>query len=156
MPRLADLTAAEREYLIGRLKDFQGFGDAPRAQCPPLAHSRIAVVTTAGLHVAGDAPFSEAGAGAYRVIPGNVPSGDLLMSHFSTNFDRTGFQQDVNVVFPIDRLKALVAEGVVGSVAAYHYSFMGAAPAPAIEPHARTIAGLLKRDKVDAVLLTPV
>lgn len=26
------------------------------------------------------------------------------MSHLSINFDRTGFQQDINVVFPIDRL----------------------------------------------------
>jgi hypothetical protein len=35
-------------------------------------------------------------------------------------------------------------------------SFMGAARLPSIEPTARAVAGLLKRDAVDAVLLTPV
>lgn len=45
------------------------------------------------------------------------------MSHVSTNFDRTGFQQDWNIVFPLDRLQELAAKGIIGSVAAYHYSF---------------------------------
>ena len=48
------------------------------------------------------------------------------MSHISTNFDRTGFQQDINVVFPVDRLRELAARGTIGSVADFHYSFMGA------------------------------
>ena len=78
------------------------------------------------------------------------------MSHLSSNFDRTGFEQDVNVVFPIDRLKELVADGVVGSVAGYHYAFMGAARLPSLEPRVRRVAALLKQDAVDAVLLTPV
>ena len=78
------------------------------------------------------------------------------MSHLSINFDRTGFQQDVNVVFPIDRLHELVRDGMIGSAADYHYAFMGAAPIRQLEPRARQLAGLLKRDRVDAVLLTPV
>lgn len=44
------------------------------------------------------------------------------MSHISTNDDRTGYQQDIHVVFSIERLKELVEEG---NVAQYHYSFMG-------------------------------
>jgi hypothetical protein len=36
------------------------------------------------------------------------------------------FQEDWNVVFPLDRLNELAAEGTIGSVAATHYSFMGA------------------------------
>ena len=156
MVRLADVTSTEREYLLGRLKDLEGFGSAAWVTGPPLARRRIAIVTTAGLHVASDEPYLEATAADYHVIPANVSASELVISHYSTNFDRTGFQQDVNVVFPIDRLKDLATEGLIGSVAAYHYSFMGATPPRLLEPQARTLAGLLKKDAVDGVLLTPV
>mgnify|MGYP001213451714 CR=1 FL=1 len=94
--------------------------------------------------------------GDYRVIPGDIKAGDLVMSHISTNFDRTGFQQDWNIVFPLDRLHELASEGIIGSVASYHYSFMGAADPAEMEPAARNLASLLKGDRVDGVLLVPV
>jgi D-proline reductase (dithiol) PrdB len=78
------------------------------------------------------------------------------MSHQSVNFDRTGYQEDHNVAFPIDRLNELAHRGVIGSVARHHYSFMGATQIRALEGKARELAGLLKADSVDAVLLTPV
>jgi len=78
------------------------------------------------------------------------------MTHISTNFDRTGFQQDWNVVFPLERLRELAAEGIIGSVAAYHYSFMGATDPAEMEPAARNLALLLKGDRVDGALLVPV
>jgi D-proline reductase (dithiol) PrdB len=122
----------------------------------------VAIVTTAGLHRPDDRPFGVGGGraadfpGDYRVIPGDTDPGTLLMSHISVNFDRTGFQRDWNVVFPLDRLTELAAAGVIGSVAGYHYSFMGAAPPEQLEQPARRLAGLLRRDAVDAVLLVPV
>jgi D-proline reductase (dithiol) PrdB len=78
------------------------------------------------------------------------------MSHASTNFDRSGFQQDWNIVFPVDRLREFVDEGVIGSLADFHYSFMGAMDPVDIEPSARKIADLLLKDAVNAVLLVPV
>ena len=79
------------------------------------------------------------------------------MSHVSTNFDRTGFQQDWNVVFPLDRLRELVDAGIVGSLARDHYSFMGAiGDPPALEAPARKLAKTLRADGVDAALLVPV
>jgi D-proline reductase (dithiol) PrdB len=59
-------------------------------------------------------------------------------------------------VFPLDRLNELAAEGEIGSVAATHYSFMGATDPVQMEPHARELAGRLKADGVDAVILSPV
>jgi D-proline reductase (dithiol) PrdB len=94
--------------------------------------------------------------GDYRIIPGTIQARDLVMTHISTNFDRTGFQQDWNVVFPLDRLRELAAEGIIGSVAAYHYSFMGAADPSTMEASAKRLAGPLKGDQVDAALLVPV
>ncbi len=120
-----------------------------------LARRRVSLISTAGLHRRGDRPFAGM-TGDYRVIPGDIRAKDLVMTHISTNFDRTGFQRDWNVVFPLDRLRELAGERMVGSVAAYHYSFMGATDPAAMEPAARNLAELLKRDRVDAALLVPV
>ena len=78
------------------------------------------------------------------------------MSHVSANFDRTGFQQDWNVVFPLDRLRELADQGAIGSLAAYHYSFMGGTKPERMEGDARNLAGILSNDGVNAVLLVPV
>lgn len=73
------------------------------------------------------------------------------------NFDRSGFREDPNLVFPLDRLKELASDGTIGSAADFHYSFMDAPfPPTQFEPRARELAGLLARDKVDAALLIPV
>lgn len=125
------------------------------ASGPELRKRRVAILSTAGLHRRGDRPF-EGMTGDYRIIPGDITARELVMTHLSTNFDRTGFQRDWNVVFPLDRLKELAAGGTIGSVAGYHYSFMGATHPAAMEPAVRTIAGFLKGDRVDAALLVPV
>ncbi len=157
MVRLADLSDGERDFLLGKLKELSGFDGHPWVMGPSLNKRRVAIITTSGIHRVGDRPFADgAAASDYRVIPGSISAGDLVMSHLSTNFDRSGFQQDINVVFPIDRLKELAVEGAIGEVADYHYSFMGAAPVRSLELKARQLAGLLKKDRVDAVLLTPV
>lgn len=157
MVRLADLSKSERDYLLARTQALAGFDGRPWTKCPPLARTRVAIVTTAGLHRHHDRPFADgAGAAGYRVIPGDVAANELVQSHLSVNFDRTGFEQDVNVVFPLDRLRELARAGVIGGVADYHYSFMGAAPHAQLEPRARQLAGLLKKDRVDAVVLSPV
>jgi D-proline reductase (dithiol) PrdB len=79
------------------------------------------------------------------------------MSHSSANFDRSGFVEDVNLVFPIRRFQELLADKAIGSLADVHYSFMGAGLMPKVyEKSAMQVAGLLKQDQVDAVFLTPV
>ncbi|MGA0023258.1 MAG: glycine/sarcosine/betaine reductase selenoprotein B family protein [Burkholderiales bacterium] len=155
MARLSDLPEFERQHHLDKIRDLPDFGATPFVPGPPLRERRVAIITTSGVHVRGDRPFPP-GAADYRVIPGDTPHADLIMSHSSVNFDRSGFQEDVNVVFPLDRLRELQAEGVVGSVSDYHYAFMGAAPVRAHAAQARELAALLKKDKVDAVLLTPV
>lgn len=131
------------------------FHENPWVTGAALKRRRVSIISTAGLHRRNDRPFGGM-TGDYRVIPGDISAGDLVMTHISTNFDRTGFQRDWNVVFPLDRLKELALEGRIGSSAAYHYSFMGAADPAAMEPAARNLAALLKGDRVDAVLLVPV
>lgn len=155
MARLTDFSGSEQEHHLQKIRDLPDFGKTPFVTGPSLHQRRVAIVTTSGLHVHGDRPF-QMGSADYRVIPGDTPAGRLRMSHVSVNFDRSGFQEDVNVVFPLDRLREIAAEGGIGSISDFHYSFMGAAPIRTLEPKARELAGLLKRDRVDAVLLTPV
>ena len=45
---------------------------------------------------------------------------------------------------------------VIGSVAYYHYSFIGATYPAEMAPLVRKIAGFLKEDQANAVLLSPV
>lgn len=145
------------EHLRDRLvnQELPTYESTPWVEAKPLAESKIAIISTAGLHRREDSPFVP-GAGDYRVIPDDADTDNLMMSHLSTNFDRTGFFQDVNTAFPIDRLHELAEQGTVGSVASRHYSFMGATPPAMMEPVARDLAGLLKADGVDAVVLVPV
>jgi len=155
MARLNDFSESEKKHHLDKIRDLPDFGKTPYVSGPPLRERRVAIVTTSGLHVRGDRPF-EIGTTDYRVIPGDTPAADLILSHSSVNFDRSGFQEDVNVVFPLDRLRELEAGGEIGAISGFHYSFMGAAPIRALEPKARELAALLKKDRVDAVLLTPV
>ena len=153
MARLEDIDPIMRQELIDL--DCPAFDNDPWVKAPALADARVAVISTAGLQRRGDRPF-DLGAADYRVILGETVAEDLIMSHVSTNFDRAGYQQDMNVCFPIDRLNELAEEGVIGSVAKYHYSFMGATAPEDMEAPTRQLAGLLKADDVNAVLLVPI
>lgn len=154
MARLELMTEPERKHI----EEVQcpAFPTQPWVTGPPLAQRRVAIVSTAGLHCREDRPFTFTPGDYYRIIPGNVRAQDLVMSHVSTNYDHSGFQQDWNVVFPIDRLREMASEGNIGSVADYHYSFMGAVDPAQMESEARALAGILKKDHVDALLLLPV
>ena len=154
MVRLRDLSDAEREHIMA--KELPSYDSTPFVEGPPLAERRVALVTTAGLHHVDDDAFSFVDL-SYRVIPGDADLGSLTMTHSSVHFDRTGFREDVNTVFPLDRLHELAAEGVVGSVADHHYSLMGAGwPPEMIEPTCKELARLLEADDVSAVCLVPV
>lgn len=153
MARMEDLVETEQEHM--RSLPLNEFDSTPWAEGPPLAERRVAIVTSAGLSLRGEEAFG-LGAADYRVIPATTKSADILMNHVSVNFDRTGFQDDVNIVFPIDRLKEMAADGEIGSVADFHYSFMGATDPALLEDSARALASMLREDKVNAVILTPV
>mgnify|MGYP001823152049 CR=1 FL=1 len=155
MVRLTDLPDYEREHLLSKSQPPLG----PPVWTRPgkaISELRIALITTAGLHFRDDPSFEFADS-TFRPISDDEDANNLVMSHSSVNFDKTGFTQDVNLVFPIDRFRELAAQQKIGSLAAVHYSFMGAGLDPhAYEKSASQVAGLLKQDKVDAVFLTPV
>lgn len=151
MAHLKDIPARTRASIVGL--ECPTFDEAPSVGGPPLSKRRVAMISSAALHGRGDPQF-EAGSAEFRALRGG--QADLLMSHISVNFDRTGFQQDLNVVLPIDRLAELAEDGTIGSAAATHYSCMGSTDPVAMQQEVAQVAGLLKADQVDAVLLVPV
>jgi D-proline reductase (dithiol) PrdB len=153
LTRLTDLPPAQAKRLAEL--ECPDFTTRPWVSGPALSERQVAIVSSAGLVVRGESPFRGRDPD-YRVIPAYTKPEELLISHISINFDRTGFQEDWNVVFPLDRLRELAAAGVIGRVASTHYSFMGATDPVQMEPHARELAGRLKHDGVDAVILPPV
>lgn len=135
-------------------RECPDFGDPAWQPAPEAGSRKVAIVSTAGLMHRGDRPFG-LGAADYRIIDSEDPR-DLVMTHISTNFDRSGFVQDSEVVFPLNGLRALQADGDIGAVGRYHYSFMGATDPKAMAPAVEALAATLHADGTNVVLLVPV
>jgi D-proline reductase (dithiol) PrdB len=121
-----------------------------------VSEARVAIVTSAALHRPDDDRFRQADTG-FRAL--DRADRELVMGHWSPNFDHTGFQLDLNVVYPIDRLDELADDGVIGDVAPRHFSFAGNQPDTVSEirlDSGPACAAELTADAVDVVLLTPV
>jgi len=122
----------------------------------PVSAGKLALVTTAGLHHRDDAPFVKYDQ-TYRVIDARVAERDLLQSQSSIGFDRSLRMRDINVVFPVDRLRELVADGAVGALSSKFYSLVGAQDDS--EQTARAVGAqigpLLRQQGAQFVLITP-
>ena len=90
------------------------------------------------------------------MIRGDADLADVVMSEVLLNFDLTGFQQDLNACFPIERMHELAEEGVIDSVGKFHSIVSGAAHPSDLEVSARSMARTMKEDGVDTVLLVPI
>lgn len=153
MARLEDIPEPTRSVVVNI--PCPAFETSPFIAGPKLSERRVAIVSSAALIHRGDKPFPF-GSGEYRAVPSTWATADILMSHVSINFDRAGFQRDINVVFPIDRLRDLAAEGVIGSVADTHYTVMGSTDPVAMVESADGMAAAMHAEKVNAVILAPV
>jgi D-proline reductase (dithiol) PrdB len=153
MVRLADVPEPERSYMA-------------ELECIPYQHNpftpaiapgqrHVAIVSSAGLIIRGQRPMLANDTG-YRSIGADVADKDILCSHVSVNFDRSGFLQDINVMLPRDRLNDLEAEGSIGKAADTHYAFMGATHPDELEDKAREVGRSMLALGVNTVVLAPV
>jgi len=127
----------------------------------PLSQARVAVITRAAFHRPDQPPFDQSIRGgdcSYREVPLDTDLMALRIAHKSDAFDANGIASDRNLALPLDRLKTLTSEGLIGSAASQHFSFMGSITSPGrlIATTAPEVAAVLRADEVDAVLLTPV
>lgn len=121
----------------------------------PLRESRLALVTTGGVHLPEQPRFDiddPLGDCSYREIPTGARA--LTWTHAYHAPDRS---MDLDSVFPLWTFRRLATEGVVGELNRRHFSFMGAIhePYPLVERTAPEAARKLVEDGVDVVLLTP-
>ena len=119
-----------------------------------LSETVFALVTTAGVHLREQPAFDVAGDNTWRLIPGDVQADQLMVTHEHYNHQHA--DQDINCVFPIDRLRELAADGVIGGVGDKHLGFMGYTQKirDLYERAAPEMAKVVERSKADAVLLT--
>lgn len=126
----------------------------------PLRACRVALVTTAGVHHRGQRPFDMLdvyGDPSLRVLDSATIVNDYVITH--DYFDHRDADRDLNVVFPLDLLRAAAAGGFIGEVAPRHVSFMGHIQgrhlSTLVSQTAPAAAAVLAADGVDAVVLTP-
>jgi len=130
----------------------------------PVSECRFALATTAGIYVKGrEAPFDAErekrepmwGDPTYRRIPRSVRQEEIGASHLHIN--NRDLLADVNIVLPVTRFLEMESDGVIGSLAPTSYSFMGYQMNNSEwrQRYGPEVAGLMKDEAVDAVLLTP-
>ena len=122
----------------------------------PLNECRLGVIASGGIYVTGQVAFHFKDDTTHRMIPKTVRTTDLRTAHFA--YDQTDARRDPNVVFPIDTLRRLVAEGVIGDLADHLYTFMGGiySARRVREAVAPQLTERMLEEKVDACLLVPV
>jgi D-proline reductase (dithiol) PrdB len=88
-----------------------------------LSTATVALVSATGVYGPGDEPFPTVDPGdvSYRVIPSDAEASALRIAHH--HYDHSEADADPNIVFPIDTLRELAAEGVIAAVNDKHYSY---------------------------------
>ncbi len=152
----AYLTEWERDLVSRVNPNAISFDSSPwTAFQKPLSEARIALLTTGGAYV-GDAqePFIDDDA-TYRVIPSATPVSDLAIFH--EHYDKSNAEKDINVIFPIERLREMEREQRIGSIAESAFGFMGYIVGDniprLIEDTAPEAARILLGEDVDAALI---
>jgi D-proline reductase (dithiol) PrdB len=131
----------------------------------PLPESRVALLSTAGISMKGDAPFDmdyerahpTRGDSSWRRLAASATSADVEANHL--HIDTGYIERDLDVALPVARLRELVSEGLVGSIADSHYSimgFQGSDSSRLVEESAPEIAAAMQSEEVDLALLAPV
>jgi D-proline reductase (dithiol) PrdB len=119
----------------------------------PISACKVALISTGGVHLRSDRPFNLNGDPTFRIIPKETDARALAISHQA--YDKTDALKDINLVFPIERLRELEAQHVIGRLADEHYGFGLMGSAKALIPAMKEVARRISEAGVDLVLLVP-
>ncbi|MGB5748018.1 MAG: glycine/sarcosine/betaine reductase selenoprotein B family protein [Desulfobacterales bacterium] len=119
----------------------------------------FALATTGGLYLKDSQPPFDTesihGDVSFREIPKTVRQQDIGIAHL--HYDHSLTEQDMNIVFPIQRFVELEKEGIVGKLTDTHYSFSYVNDAVSLATE--TVPEFISRIKaagVDVLFLVPV
>lgn len=123
----------------------------------PLSECVVSLFTTGGVHLKSDLPFDiddPHGDWTHREIPTDVNTSDLTVTH--SHYSHVDADRDVNCMFPLDRLRELCDQGVIGGIASRAYTIMGFNPDPEtlMAQTAPALARGYKDSGVDLVFMT--
>lgn len=152
--------AIERYVRLGYepYRYYQGDEPPPwTALKKPLSECRLGVIATAGTYVKGQVAFYYKDDHSYRAIPKSTPTEDLRFSHVTEHYLGSA-RQDSNSAFPIEPLRRIERDGIVGEVAEELFSCMGGiySQRKVRDELAPALAAEFARQEVDAVLLVPM
>jgi D-proline reductase (dithiol) PrdB len=121
----------------------------------PIAESTIGLYASCGLYRLGDPPPARTNDFNYRLIDRDIPVTELGMGHLSGV--RVWGEQDLNVVYPRDRMIELEAEGVFKRLAPQAVSLVGSISkyTELVETVVPKILAEYERQGVDLVMLMP-
>ncbi len=121
----------------------------------PIAESTIGMFVSCGAQLPEDPPLLETEDITFRLLPRDVPTDRLVISH--QTLVRKWAVEDLNVAYPIDRMKELEREGTFKRLAHTNVSMVGS-----IERYTELMEQTVPRMKavfdsqgVDLVLLLP-
>ena len=88
-----------------------------------LASATVTLVCATGVFLSDQEAFptEDPGDVTYRVIPGDADVGAMRIVH--GHYDHSEADADPNIVYPLDTLRELAAEGLIGAVNDKHYSY---------------------------------
>jgi D-proline reductase (dithiol) PrdB len=92
----------------------------------PLDECRVTFISSSGVHLKSDPPLDVChpfGDFRFRRVPSSARHDDLIIHQLKYPHDDADL--DVNVIFPIERLQELVAEGTLGALTPNFFSFIG-------------------------------
>ena len=93
------------------------------APTAPLSERSVLLIGSGGIYRHGQVAFSTKDDTSIRLIDSETPTSDLRTAHFA--YDQTDAREDPNCVFPLDRLRELRNQGVIGELTEHAASFMG-------------------------------
>ena len=123
----------------------------------PLSECRVGMMTTAGTYVAGQEAYFYKDDTSHRPIPSNTPVENLRFSHLTENY-LPDARRDPNCAFPLEPLRTLADEGVIGGLADNFFSCMGAVYSKrrVDEEVAPAIYEAFAKEGVDVAYLVPL
>lgn len=124
----------------------------------PLRDCRVSMLTSGGVSRCAAAPWNPNAKNDLRLdeVAADAPTSDFQIH--DSYYDHRDADRDLNCIFPLDRLRELAAEGVIGAVAERMWSgFMGRiyTRSAVVNESAPALARELERDRVDLFLLVP-
>lgn len=129
----------------------------------PMSQCTVALISSAGVALDTDRPFDQEGERqnpwwgdpSYRILPDTATEDNVRLYHLHVN--PCYAEQDLNCLFPIQRLNELAEAGEIGRAAPRHYSIMGyiLQPDQLLQETTPAMIRNLQEDQADVVILVP-